>query len=165
MESSIFYPLDERPPGDLSPWSLRSRGLRSPGNATATTCCLPLLLDVPYLVLSRCFHRFLLSRSPLLLRPPRILIPPELLYTNGRFDSAAGRASDSVGGLHCRLPFVHRFSADPFIRGNRFRKKIEIKPDSNHVFRKRTSFETVRDTPGQMVPGKMPADELTAMEW
>ena len=82
MESSIFYLLDERPPGDLSPWSLRSRGLRSPGKATATTCCSSLLLDASYLLLSRYFHRVLLPLSPLLLLPPCNSILPEILYTN-----------------------------------------------------------------------------------
>ena len=82
MESSFFYPHNKQPPGDLSPWSLRSRRLRSPGKATATTCCSSLFLDASYLLLSRYFHRVLLPRSPLLLLPPCNSILPEILYTN-----------------------------------------------------------------------------------
>ena len=82
MESSFFYPHNKQPPGDLSPWSLRSRRLRPPGKATATTCCSSLFLDASYLLLSRYFHRVLLPLSPLLLLPPCNSILPEILYTN-----------------------------------------------------------------------------------
>ena len=82
MESSFFCPLDKRPPGDLSPWSLRSRGLRSSGKATVPTCCSHFLLDSSQPAFSLSFRRIPLALSPLFLLPSHNSILPEPLYTN-----------------------------------------------------------------------------------